>query len=442
MHDLRRQALESGKTVSKKAQSRMSSRASSTANSRSNSRNVSRHGSDDEDGNLSDSTNWSTNSTEEMISAYGAEDVHEIWKQDLRDRTEEIIDRKRSSVQGRESALAQYVHLIMSHYAYDQINSKAAELFPALLKSIKVGSSERETSLALRAIALSIITAPSETVYDAICKALKNTYAESQSHAVKAVAIHTLSAAAVFGGASDSEIEEIMDDLLEIVESDGTSVEAEDSAEVVTAACEAWGFLAVQVDDLEEKTEAAMDAFVEQLDSSSAGVQVAAGENIALLFEKSYTARESDDAPVSDDEDEDGFAVDTSFVKRYDVYRQKNQLEHKLSMLATERSRHISKQDRKFLHGNFSDILGTVEVPSRGPCYSKAIDQETGKRYGSRMVVRIHKTGSMLIDKWWKLHTLQALRRVLGPGFVVHYQDNEVVFDLLPIMMTVDPRKA
>lgn len=58
MPDLRRQALESGKTVSRKAQSKMSSRASSTANSRTNSNNPSRHGSDDEEGNLSDGTNW------------------------------------------------------------------------------------------------------------------------------------------------------------------------------------------------------------------------------------------------------------------------------------------------------------------------------------------------------------------------------------------------
>ncbi|EKD13796.1 uncharacterized protein L3040_005586 [Drepanopeziza brunnea f. sp. 'multigermtubi'] len=435
MHDLRRQALESGKTVSKKAQSRMSSRASSVANSRSNSRNVSRQASDEEEGNMSDSTNWSTNSIEDMISPDAPDDVPEIWKQDLGDRMEEIIDRKRSSVQGREATLAQYIHIIMSHFAYDQINSRTSELFPALLKSIKAGSSEKETCLALRAIALSLITVPSENVYDSVFKALKNTYTDSESHTVKAVAIHALSAAAIFGGAGDSEIEEIMDDLLEVIESDGTSIEAEDSAEVVTAACEAWGFLATSLDDIEEKTEAAMEAFVEQLDSSSATVQVAAGENIALIFEKSYTEREAGDDPASEEEDDQGFAIDTSFVKRYDVYRQKNQLEHKLSTLARESSKRISKQDRKMLHANFSDILNTVEHPSQGPCYSNAIDQETNRRYGSRMVVRIHKTGSMQIDKWWKLHRLQALKRVLGAGFVVHYTNNDVVFSFLPIMI-------
>lgn len=289
-----------------------------------------------------------------------------------------------------------------------------------------------EADFSIVAIALTIITAPSETIYEAIFQAIKRAYTDSEFHSVKAVAIHTLGAAATYGGASDSEIEEIMDDLLEVVESDGNAINAADSGEVVAAACEEWGFLATSLDDMEDKTEEAMDAFVEQLESSDTSVQVAAGENIALLYEKSYTAREADDGPASDEEDEEGYAIDSSYVKRYEVYRQKNQLQHTLSQLATESSRRIAKKDRKALHVNFADILNTVEYPSRGPRYQKAIDQETGRRYGSRMTVRIHKTGSMKIDKWWKLHRLQALRRVLGGGFVVHYEKNEVVFDSLP----------
>lgn len=91
-----------------------------------------------------------------MISADTPDEPTEIWIQNLKDRIEEIIDRKRSSVQGRESSLAQYVHIIMSHYAHHQIDSKAAELFPALLKSVKTGSSEKETSLALRGMEIII----------------------------------------------------------------------------------------------------------------------------------------------------------------------------------------------------------------------------------------------------------------------------------------------
>lgn len=252
---------------------------------------------------------------------------------------------------------------------------------------------------------------------------------------MKAAAIHALGTAAIYSGASDLEIEEVMDSFLEIIESDGESVGAGDSAEVVAAACEEWGFLATSLDDIEDKNEIAMDAFVEQLESSDTSVQVAAGENIALLYEKSYTEREAEDGPASDEEDEEGYALDSSLVKRYEVYRQKHQLEHTLSQLANESSKRIAKKDRKALHVNFADILNTVEHPQRGPRYQKAIDQETGRRYGSRLTIRIHKTGSMKIDKWWKLHRLQALRRVLGGGFVVHYENNEVVFDSLPCVV-------
>jgi hypothetical protein len=63
MHDLRRQALESGKTMSRKARSKQpsaaNSRGTSRANSRVGSKAVSRAGSDDEDGgDLSDETSF------------------------------------------------------------------------------------------------------------------------------------------------------------------------------------------------------------------------------------------------------------------------------------------------------------------------------------------------------------------------------------------------
>jgi hypothetical protein len=82
--------------------------------------------------------------------AVDSEDTTEIWKQNLADRVEEIIDRKRSSIQGREATLAAYVHHLMSRYAFDEINNKVSEILPALLKSIKAESSEKETCLALR----------------------------------------------------------------------------------------------------------------------------------------------------------------------------------------------------------------------------------------------------------------------------------------------------
>ena len=350
---------------------------------------------------------------------------------------EEIIDTKRSSVEGREGALVIYIDILMRFYAQEEIESRCDQLYLAFLKSIS-SPSEKEASLALRAIALTLITNPSETAYDGLYKRLQNTYTESEFPTVKAAAIHTMSAAAIYGGAGDDEIEQIMDDLLAIVESDGASIDADDNGEVVAAATEAWGYLLTYVDDMEDKTEVAMEAFVEQLESRDTSVQITAGTNIALLFEKSFTSREEDDEPATEAEsyDDEGHPLDVSFVKRYDAYRQKSQLEYTLTQLSKESSKKVAKKDRKSLHKHFADVLNTVEHPPRGPAYSKAIDQETNRRYGSRMVVRVNKTGSMTIDKWWKLQRLQALKRVLGGGFVKHYTENEVVFESLPIMIS------
>ena len=126
-------------------------------------------------------------------------------------------------------------------------------------------------------------------------------------------------------------------------------------------------------------------------------------------------------------------------VRRYTAYRQQHQLEHSLSALARAHSKRMSKKDKRSLHQTFVDVLHTVEVPTRGPRYSTAQDEE-GRELGSRMKVQI-KTGGgkdggrMLIDKWWKLHRLNGLKRLLQGGFLVHYEGNQVVFDSLPVFV-------
>ena len=90
------------------------------------------------------------------------DDGTEVWKQELGDRIEEIIDRKRSSIQGREAALGSYIHFLMSRYAYDEIEKKLSELIPAFLKSVKAESSEKETCLALKGVLRHQATTPDE----------------------------------------------------------------------------------------------------------------------------------------------------------------------------------------------------------------------------------------------------------------------------------------
>lgn len=288
---------------------------------------------------------------------------------------------------------------------------------------------------------MTLITSPSDLIYDAASAPLKHTISDSVSIASKTAAIHALGACTFFGGASDSEIAENMAYLLDIVSSDGEQISALDASQPVTAAIEVYGFLATLVDDLSLESEEAIEAFTEQLSSSSPEVQIAAGENIALLFEKSYHPLFSDEnelgsissyspEDVISDPDEDSSMP--KLLQIYNPYRRIDQLMHTLSDLASLSTHRISKKDQKALRTTFADVLNSIEFPTRGPRYQNAVSHETGKRYGSRMVVRIHRDGVMRIDKWWKLHRLHGLRRILQGGFVTHYEQNEVVFDSLP----------
>jgi hypothetical protein len=46
-----------------------------------------------------------------------------------------------------------------------------------------------------------------------------------------------------------------------------------------------------------------------------------------------------------------------------------------------------------------------------------------------------HGGGWAMVDTWWKLHRLNALKRLLQSGFMVHYEFNQVVFDSLPVIV-------
>ena len=291
---------------------------------------------------------------------------------------------------------------------------------------------------------MTLMTSPSDLIYEAASTPLKRALSHSTSTATKAAAIHTLGACTFYGGASDDEILENMEYFLEVITSDGHIISAPDEPEPVTAALEEWGFLCTLIDDMSAQSEDAVEAFAEQITSSFPSVQIAAGENIALLFEKSFRQVDPDEDSLADYPDSEIMSDPDEtpgvpkLIRLYPAYRRTDQLIHSLQSIASISTHHLSKTDRKALRTNFADILNSVEYPTRGPRYQNAISHETGKRYGSRMVVRIHNAGVMRIDKWWKLTRLQGLKRVLQGGFVGHYERNEVVFETLPIMMSND----
>ncbi|KAJ5124684.1 Armadillo-like helical [Penicillium bovifimosum] len=441
MPDLRRQVLESGKTVSRKAASREASRnaspASSKAASRQSSRNASRAASDEEDtGYLSDETSMSIGSFDDE----NPEQDNPDWELELSDRIQEILDRKRSSVQGREEALQAFCRLAKYHYTVEELNGVVTSLLAAFERSVRTEISVREATLGLRAIELLSVSAFDGTIYELTEPLLTRTVRDSASPLVKTAAIHCLGACTIFGGAGEDGILEQMAFLLDIVASDGQSVDAADDATVVTAAIQQWGFLATSVDDFEGESEEAIQIFMDQLSSTDHNVQISAGENIALLYEKSYSPQEDDDdtsGESDDDEDHDMEATTgPKLLKRYNAYHNTPELESQLQSLATIHGKSISKRDKKSLHSSFASILTTVENPRRGPRYNTAINQNTNRHYGSTLTVKIGRHGVMTIDRWWKWMRLTALRRILQGGFPEHYfQGNRAVLESLPVMM-------
>lgn len=308
------------------------------------------------------------------------------------------------------------------------------------MKSIRNDSSIRETTLALRAIELLAITSSDEKIYENTEPLLTRTIRDSTSNATKAAALHCLGAVTKFGGAGEDGILDQMTFLLDIVASDGQSIEAPDDPKSVTAALHVWAFLLTEIDDFEGESEEAIQILIDQLDSGDSGVQIAAGENIALLYEKSYTPQEDDDDEDESEEDSDEQANQPmsgiKLVKRYNAYHNTPELERQLQNLASIHSKRISKRDKKSLHSNFASILTTVQNPRRGPRYNMAIDQDTNRHYGSTLTVKIGRHGLMSIDCWWKWVRLAGLRRILQGGFAEHYyQGNRSVLDSLPVIM-------
>ena len=92
----------------------------------------------------------STNSIDDILNSDDAEVPADAWKGELHNRIEQIVDRKRSSTEGRAESLNAYAHILMARFAKDDIESRTSELLPAILRSIKSGVSERETVYALR----------------------------------------------------------------------------------------------------------------------------------------------------------------------------------------------------------------------------------------------------------------------------------------------------
>lgn len=439
MHDLRKKALlESGKTVSRKARSRPDSKTgtpiTSPGQSPHGSRNVSRAGSryaseneDSSDSELDDIITMSTASGSDR----GEEDSGRAWVDRLQMRVSQIVaggrsgERKKMSNQEREDMLKSYLHLVRHYYAQFEIQSSMNDIVLGLARAVRSGGSATERTLALKALAVTILTNPTDTALDQHVTSLKSALEEDDAEEVKVAAIYTLAVTAMYGDGSTEAAEDMLQYIIEIIEGDGHTVNAPDAASVVVAALRSWGFIAAHLEDLSDQSEQAMEAFVEQLDSTDAYVQTGAGDNIALLFE---TAREM----------EESSGEKMNF--QYDPKR----LAQKMRDISRG-SKNISKRDRRHLKSDFSSIATGLER-GKGPGYStagfptsnphtggSAVNSAHGEdvnEFGYRQTIVVGND-KMTIDSWALSAKVEFLRVILAGGFPAHLAKNETVQEML-----------
>ncbi|KAK6332536.1 hypothetical protein TWF730_004198 [Orbilia blumenaviensis] len=477
MSDLRRRALGGGKTPSKKASlSKAGSKSTSKAGSKANSTAASRHGTDDEGAYDSDGSVWryvtvptipetiydlELEADDIPLYSFGSlgdelrnlEDVPQTssWQEELADRIVRITDkdmRKKLATGGLEEALLAYNRLLQSKFASGELQGKTTSVIDALSKSIRAGKTDKETTLACQALVLTLITDVDCTTFGEFNTPLQRLITDHESLVVKTAAIHALGALVFFTDVSTEDVEAVMDFYHEIIENDGHGIGAGDDPATVAAAIEEWGLLLTDLEDAEDITDRSVDAFVDQLESTEIEVQVASGEVIALMTEKAHRDHNSDDEdseddPVLDDDFHERFVVTPAEetrapVQKYTVYRNQPHLKQILTGLSKSSSKNVSKKNRRTQHATFANVLHTVNFPLHGPNYSRALDFE-GREQGSRLEVKVGRKGIVKLNTWWKLIRWNALRRFLGGGILVHWQENPVIFQSLPLIMDAAP---
>ncbi|XXH04263.1 hypothetical protein Hte_010677 [Hypoxylon texense] len=424
MTDLRKKIFENGKTVSRKARSRQQSAQGSPASSRGGSRATSRHASDEDE---SDYENESLGSS--IVNSDDSDDAGPTPPSEaLHGHIVDLLDEKRDNGRDRENKLTAYTELIRHHFSADEVDGQISELLPMLLKSIRGRKTAQGALWALRALSITILTTGSDQIHDRVYPSLKtlcqDTEYDDDNETIKVACIRAMAVSTMCGGGSAASAEEFLDFLLDIIESDGHVIDAGDNGPVVCAALDAWGFVASDMEDLEEESTRALEAFTEQLDSTDVDVQIAAGADIALLLEAAREHEEETDEPWN---------------MRYD----QDKLLQRLTALTKESSKSISKKNRRQLHSSFNSVVTSLEH-GKGPGYSTArrfaSNPHTGgnrtdfkddsQEYGYRQKFRVQNI-SITIDSWSLSSRISMLKAILGNGLASHYLFNPVVRDLL-----------
>ncbi|KAF7552624.1 hypothetical protein G7046_g7356 [Stylonectria norvegica] len=341
---------------------------------------------------------------------------------------EEIQDRKHNNSDTREQLLEVYIRVVRSHYTSNThawLDNSANSLAEIFLRGANRGLTARERLLNLEALTLTMGTSEDVDIFEHGEQTIKQIITDDDDDDCQIYAIYALCFAVLYGGGGEEVALDILDYLVEIVQTDGESIEAFDSAPIVAAALQGWTFVASHVEDLSDVAEVAMDAFVDQLDSADVDIQSNAAACIALLFEASRNHEEETGQP---------------FQLPYDPQK----LAGRLSQIAKESSKAVSKKNRRGLRENINSVVTSLER-GVGPGYSTAamvprnkheerafgkVDEDGAAEFGYRQKLRMGNQVA-IIDSWSLSSRVDMLKIIFGGHLQKHAFDNPVVSECL-----------
>lgn len=350
-----------------------------------------------------DSVSSSSTVRSDLMSISGTDEV-EVEKDTLLDQALEALYEKRGST--REKALAAIIEAFNSNLQNEFVEKKFVTLLHQCLNSFKRGSSN-EIALASHAIGLLALTVGCgdnaheilEESIPPISQALKN-----PSDSRKTASLLECLAVITFVGQNDlEEVERSMQIMWQLVHPKlGSNVVAvKPSTTVITAVASAWTFLLTTADGWRPNPKDWQESilyFSSLLDKDDRSVRIAAGEALALIFQKIGSLEASSD----------GSKEGLTHIKglRAKVLNQ-------VRDLAVEAGgKGSAKKDLNNQRNLFRDVVDYLEDD-----YSP----ETSVKIGG---------DSLTTSTWTELIQLNFLKQFLAGGFVKHMQDNEFLHDV------------
>ncbi|PHH74142.1 hypothetical protein CDD82_5088 [Ophiocordyceps australis] len=337
-----------------------------------------------------------------------------------------LQDRKHHNNEVREQFLDVYISVMRIRYSAEThhwLDDAAPTLAEMFLKDANRSSTASERLLNLKAYCLTLATVQLD-VFEGAYKTLKQVLLDDDDQDCQVHAIYALCMLVLYGGGGEEAALELMEFLVEAVQTDGETINAHDSVVVVSAALRGWAFVASHVQDYSDYADAAMDAFVDQLDSADVEIQSLAGHCIALIYESSREHERETGEP---------------FQLPYDPQR----LAGRLSELAKLSTKSVSRKSRRDLRESLVSVVTSLER-GVGPYYSTALyipekdmhvpsslRQDDGTaEYGYRCKLRLGNH-STRIDSWSLYSRVSMMKMIFRGGLQNHVFVNPVVMECL-----------